>query len=148
MKEAPYGASMIVFNGDAVLLVKRGRPPLQGVWSLPGGKLEPGETSVEAALREVFEETGIRPRLAGFLTQHEVRRFGSSAAVVGGNGREKAGEYLLDVYYGQADSRLVRAGDDAECARFVELAGLGSMELTEGAEALILEAASLLAEKP
>lgn len=108
--------------------------------------MEPGETSTDAAMREVYEETGVRPRLAGFLTQHEVRPGRASVAAAGDNGREKAGEYLLDVYYGQADSRLVRAGDDAECARFVELAGLGSMELTDGAEALILEAASLLAE--
>lgn len=51
-----------------VLLVQRGRPPLEGAWNLPGGKIEPGETPAATAAREVLEETGIaivvRARLA------------------------------------------------------------------------------------
>jgi 8-oxo-dGTP diphosphatase len=49
----------VVVEGDRVLLVKRGQPPLQGQWSLPGGVVEVGETLREAVTREVKEETGL-----------------------------------------------------------------------------------------
>lgn len=49
----------MVFKDHKVLLVKRGRPPSQGLWSIPGGRLELGETLQAAAEREIFEETGV-----------------------------------------------------------------------------------------
>jgi len=49
----------VVFKDDKVLLVKRGNPPAQGAWAIPGGCVELGETLKAAAEREVFEETGI-----------------------------------------------------------------------------------------
>jgi ADP-ribose pyrophosphatase len=49
----------VVFKDDRVLLVKRGNPPAQGVWAIPGGSVELGETLKTAAEREVLEETGI-----------------------------------------------------------------------------------------
>jgi ADP-ribose pyrophosphatase len=49
----------VVFKDNKVLLVKRGNPPAQGVWAIPGGSVELGETLKTAAEREVFEETGI-----------------------------------------------------------------------------------------
>ena len=54
----------IILDRDRVLLVERGKPPLQGYWSLPGGVLETGETLEEGVRREILEETGleIRPR--------------------------------------------------------------------------------------
>lgn len=59
-------ASACVWRGDEVLLVQRGSALGRGRWSLPGGKLEPGETTLEAAHRELFEET----RVSAGLTQH------------------------------------------------------------------------------
>jgi ADP-ribose pyrophosphatase YjhB (NUDIX family) len=53
------GIGMIVLKGDAVLLVRRGKPPNIGSWTLPGGAQEVGETAEEAARRELLEETGI-----------------------------------------------------------------------------------------
>lgn len=53
------GVGVVVFNGDTVLLVQRGKPPEAGAWSLPGGAQELGETIRETAVREVREETGI-----------------------------------------------------------------------------------------
>lgn len=53
------GIGGIVFNGNQVLLIKRDQPPAQGLWSIPGGKQEAGETVVEACQREVQEETGL-----------------------------------------------------------------------------------------
>lgn len=53
------GVGVVVLNGDAVLLIRRGKPPRQGEWSLPGGAQELGETVRQTAVREVREETGI-----------------------------------------------------------------------------------------
>lgn len=52
----------VVVRGGAVLLVRRARAPSRGVWAVPGGRVELGETLAEAAEREVREETGVRVR--------------------------------------------------------------------------------------
>ena len=53
------GVGAVVFRDDRVLLIRRGKPPRRGDWSLPGGMQEIGETVFEAAAREVQEETGV-----------------------------------------------------------------------------------------
>ena len=53
------GVAGVVLHGGKVLLIRRGREPMLGAWSLPGGALELGETTAEGIAREVFEETGI-----------------------------------------------------------------------------------------
>lgn len=50
----------VVVRDDQVLLVRRGRPPAEGMWGVPGGKIEFGETVLAAAERELFEETAVR----------------------------------------------------------------------------------------
>ena len=57
----PAVGALVVHDG-AVLLVRRGRAPSRGVWAVPGGRVELGETLAEAAEREVHEETGVRVR--------------------------------------------------------------------------------------
>ncbi len=54
------GIGVAVLRPDAVLLVRRGTPPNEGAWSLPGGAQELGETAMAAARRELLEETGLR----------------------------------------------------------------------------------------
>lgn len=53
------GVGAVVLDGDRVLLIKRGHEPLKGQWSLPGGRVESGETLEQAIAREVQEETGL-----------------------------------------------------------------------------------------
>jgi len=60
-------AGVVCLRGNEVLLIKRGNPPRQGQWSLPGGRIEWGETSEAAAMRELVEETGVRARLLGLI---------------------------------------------------------------------------------
>jgi 8-oxo-dGTP diphosphatase len=60
----------IVVRGDEALLVRRANPPDRGLWGFPGGRIEPGETHLDAALRELAEETGLiadSPRLLTVL---------------------------------------------------------------------------------
>ena len=62
------GVAAVVLCEDEILLVRRGREPLRGMWSLPGGLLELGETTEEGIAREVLEETGLRVRPAQIVT--------------------------------------------------------------------------------
>ena len=53
------GVGAVIVKGDQVLVVRRANPPLQGEWSLPGGLVETGETTKEAVVREILEETNL-----------------------------------------------------------------------------------------
>ena len=53
------GVGAVIIDDDRVLLVRRVNPPLQGEWSIPGGLVETGETTRDAIVREVLEETGL-----------------------------------------------------------------------------------------
>jgi 8-oxo-dGTP diphosphatase len=56
------GVAAVVVHGADILLIQRGREPMLGAWSLPGGVLEVGETTAEGVAREVWEETGLKVR--------------------------------------------------------------------------------------
>ena len=65
-------ASVAVFRDGKVLLAARGKPPMDFLFSLPGGLVEPGESLGEAALRELREEVGVEAELLGFVAPVEV----------------------------------------------------------------------------
>lgn len=65
--ETVQAAGVVCFRGGEVLLIRRATPPRIGEWSLPGGRLEPGEAPADAALRELAEETGVTARLLGLV---------------------------------------------------------------------------------
>jgi 8-oxo-dGTP pyrophosphatase MutT (NUDIX family) len=61
------GVGVVVLRGDQVLMIRRGREPRMGQWSIPGGKQEVGETWRETAVREVLEETGVEIDVIGIV---------------------------------------------------------------------------------
>jgi ADP-ribose pyrophosphatase YjhB (NUDIX family) len=114
------GVGVVVWHGDRVLLVQRGRPPRQGQWSLPGGAQQLGESLAEAARREVLEETGLTVDL------------GDVIATVDSIERDPEGRvryhYTLIDFTAEAHGAELVPGDDAADACWFDLdqiAGLG-----------------------
>lgn len=135
------GASTAVFRGRTVLLGERAKGAMAGLWSLPGGHVEPGEKASHAALREVEEETGVRAKILGLVDLHEViRREGEGGGV--------SWHYVIAVHYGIWLSGEPVAQSDCRAACFVALDDLDRMPLTEGAAEIIRRADRLIVAGP
>jgi 8-oxo-dGTP diphosphatase len=104
---------------DRLLLVRRGRPPGAGRWSVPGGRVERGETLAEAVLRELREETGLEGVCDGFLGW--VERIDEDFHYV-----------ILDFTVTVLDPGPPIAGDDATEVAWVDLGDVAELRLTEG----------------
>jgi len=111
---------VICLRGNEVLLIRRGRPPMAGDWSLPGGRIEWGERAAEAALRELMEETGVEAELLGLV---EV------ADGLFGDGPVPERHYVLIDYAARWTAGAPRAGDDAAEAAFHPLHALDGLGL-------------------
>ncbi len=112
--------AVVVVDGR-ILLIRRGRPPGRDRWSLPGGRVELGETLAVALRREVLEETGVEV-LAGELAGWVERIAAGYHFVIF--------DFWAAPAAGGAPAPL--AGDDAAQARWVPLAELGSLALVDG----------------
>jgi 8-oxo-dGTP diphosphatase len=111
---------VVCLKGDQVLLIRRGRAPRLGEWSLPGGRIEPGERAVDAALRELREETGVSARILGLVD------------VVDGLFPEVGRHYVLVDFVAEWIAGAPVAGDDAAAAAFMSAdQALASVEWTE-----------------
>lgn len=118
-RRIPCVGAVIKDPADRLLLIKRGHEPGAGLWSLPGGRIEPGETHQQALAREVLEETNLRV---------ECRRLLGTAELPGAGGTViDVSDYLAVVTGGE-----LAAGDDAADARWVAAADLDSLPLTSG----------------
>jgi ADP-ribose pyrophosphatase YjhB (NUDIX family) len=102
-----------------VLLVKRARPPSQGLYAYPGGKVEAGETLAQAAARELEEETGLRAD--GYRPLRDIH--------IDGRAENHAVDYLLTVFGAAYAGGEPVASDDAETAAFYTLAEMATMPL-------------------
>ena len=126
------GVGGVVISGGRALLVRRGRPPLEGEWSIPGGMLEIGETLIEGVQRELAEETGIEVRVAGLIEVFE--RISLDAA-----GRPQYHFVVLD-YFCEAVRGEGRAGSDAIEVAWATDAELAQYSLTPAATRVIRKA--------
>ncbi|MCR6660804.1 MAG: NUDIX domain-containing protein [Asticcacaulis sp.] len=98
---------VVCWRGDEVLLIRRGRAPRLGEWSIPGGKVHRAEALEAAALRELLEETGVQAKISGLLAIYEII--------------EPGFHYILIDYGAEWLSGEPVAGDDADEARFMPL---------------------------
>lgn len=113
---------VVCLRGDEVLLIRRGAPPRLGEWSLPGGRLEWGETLADCALRELREETGVEADLLGLIDVVDGR-----FAAAGPDDEDR--HYVLVDYAALWRCGEPRAGDDAAEAAFHPLSRIGLLGL-------------------
>jgi len=114
-KEFINCTGIVCFKDDEVLLIKRGNPPRKGEWSIPGGKIEFGESEIDAALRELSEETGIKAYKEKKINQVEVNFEGFN--------------YILHNYKAVWVSGKPIPGSDALDAKFIKLNKLKKYKL-------------------
>ena len=98
---------IVCIRGDEVLLIQRGTAPRKGEWSIPGGRIELGETEAQAALRELAEETSVNADLLTKITALDADFEGF--------------HYRLHDYLARWTSGEPEAGDDADKAKFIPL---------------------------
>jgi len=115
----PCVGAVVRDGAGRLLLIKRGHDPEAGKWSLPGGRIEPGETDAQALVREMREETGLTV-LPGPL--------------LGAVERPGPGGKVIDIrdYAATVTGGALAAGDDAADARWVTAADVPRLPLTSG----------------
>ena len=134
--QAPVvGVGAVVIAGKRVLLVRRGRPPAQGIWSLPGGVVELGERLRQACAREVREETGVSVEVGPMVEVLE--------RVLPDEAGDVEYHYVLVDFLCFAEETAPVAGDDAAEAKWTDLESLDQVNLTNDTKRVILKAAGM-----
>ncbi len=127
MSAPVVAVAAIVYDAQGrVLLVERGKPPGEGRWTVPGGRLEATETLAQGVAREVREETGM------------VVEVGALACVV-----ERIGDdhhFVILDYVARAIGGELAAGSDARAAKWVDEGELQQLPLTEGLQDVLARA--------
>jgi 8-oxo-dGTP diphosphatase len=119
MAVIPCVGAIVTDERGRLLMIQRGHDPGAGLWSIPGGRIEPGETDAQALVREMLEETNLQVKVGNLIGRVQ---------------REGLGGTIIDIrdYAATVTGGTLRAGDDAADARWVTAAELGRLEVTEG----------------
>lgn len=123
------GVGALIFDGQRVLLVERGQPPLAGYWSLPGGVVETGERLEDALAREVSEETGLAVTPGEIATVFE--------RIMPDASGDCEYHYVLIDFYCTVLGGTLRPGDDSKSVRWFDIAQLTSLPMTAGTREVI-----------
>ena len=133
--EARVGVGAVILHEGRVLLVKRGGQPSAGKWSLPGGLVNLGETTVDAVRREAAEECALTIRVVGVA--------GVVDRVVRDDDGRVRYHYVLVDYLAYPKSGAAAAGSDAADVRWVEVERVEELDVTEGLVEMIRRAVAL-----
>ncbi|MFC3691817.1 NUDIX hydrolase [Chenggangzhangella methanolivorans] len=131
-------ASLACFRDGKVLIARRVREPGRGLWSLPGGRIEFGETAMEAARRELMEETGVSAEILGLAEVVE--------AIRRNDGGDALSHAVIFAYCGRWTAGEASVGDEADAIAWVGPDEIGGYETTEGLARVIERAAALAKE--
>lgn len=128
-------ASIAVFRDGRVLLAERAAPPAALRFSLPGGIVEPGETLAAAALRELYEETGVRARLIGFNDHVEVIERDAEDRV--------SAHFVVASFVGMWVSGEGAVGPEARRILWLDPARLHDLDVTPHLHPIVIRAATM-----
>jgi 8-oxo-dGTP diphosphatase len=123
------GVGVVVWRGDEFLLIRRGKPPRYGQWSIPGGRQELGETTRETAVREIKEETNVEIDLIGLVDVYDAIRVDTNGGV--------ASHFTLIDFTARWVSGDPVAGDDAIGVGWFRLSDLAELKLWKETEHVI-----------
>ncbi len=130
-KHPIVGVGGVVIRGDCVLLIRRGREPLKGEWSIPGGMVELGESLKEGVKREVLEETGLKVRPMEALTVFDR---------IQKNGERIQYHYVIIDYACRPTGGRLKSGSDVLDARWVKREELPLYRITPKAAIIVADA--------
>lgn len=130
----------IVLEKGELLLIRRDTEPARGQWSLPGGRVEWGESLVEACAREVREETGIEIDVEGIA--------GIAERIIPDDEGEVTYHYVIVDFWARPRAHAVTAGDDASDVRWVPVGDLHEMPLTPGLFEFLQDRGALEGRRP
>jgi 8-oxo-dGTP diphosphatase len=130
-KQPIVGVGGIVIQGNQVLLIRRGREPLKGEWSIPGGMLELGESLTDGVRREILEETGLKVRpLEALAVLDRIEK----------NGKRVQYHYVIVDYVCRPTGGRLKSGSDVLDARWVNRVELPLYRITPKAASVIAAA--------